>query len=184
MCAGVNDWLSRGSVRLNTGSRCHWPGVVRSSGRQSDCMLEHSSICAQLKLHAALLLDFLTFFPMLMCLKSSDRAHLCSQAHNNMLGCHSQLKVRAALMPEVVSAVESLESQAGASRKSEYVGVGGRPRQRSWAVSPKLFPCELSSEAKAAISEVRHRLARLLRRAVGLQDPAGCGRTQALMFGG
>ena len=57
-------------------------------------------------------------------------------------------------MPEVVSAVEALEAQAGASRKPEYVGAGGRPRQRSWAVSPKLFPCELSSEAKAAISEV------------------------------
>ena len=67
----------------------------------------------------------------------------------------AQLKLRAALMPEVVSAVEALEAQAGASRKPEYVGTGGRPRQRSWAVSPKLFPCELSSEAKAAISEAR-----------------------------
>lgn len=96
-----------------------------------------------------------------------------------MLRCHSQLKVRAALMPEVVSAVEALEAQAGASRKPEYVGAGGRPRQRSWAVSPKLFPCELSSEAKSAISEVCRRLARLLGSAIGLQNLASCRRTQA-----
>lgn len=66
-----------------------------------------------------------------------------------------QLKVRASLMPEVVSAVEALEAAAGGSRVPEYVGAGGRPKKRSWAVSPKLFPCELSSEAQTAISEVR-----------------------------
>ncbi|KAK9821732.1 hypothetical protein WJX81_008527 [Elliptochloris bilobata] len=65
----------------------------------------------------------------------------------------ARLKLRAALMPEVVSAVEALEASAGGSRKPEIVGTAGRPAQRSWAVSPKLFPCELSSEAQAAVSE-------------------------------
>ena len=71
------------------------------------------------------------------------------------MGPAVQLKVRASLMPEVVSAVEALEAAAGGSRVPEFVGAGGRPKKRSWAVSPKLFPCELSSEAQTAISEVR-----------------------------
>jgi len=56
----------------------------------------------------------------------------------------------------VVSPVEALEAGA-ASRRPELVGPGGKPRQRSWAVSPKLFPCELSAEAQAAIAGVRAR---------------------------
>jgi hypothetical protein len=68
----------------------------------------------------------------------------------------AQLKLRAALMPEVVSPVEALEAGA-ASRRPELVGPGGKPRQRSWAVSPKLFPCELSAEAQAAIAGVHAR---------------------------
>ena len=88
----------------------------------------------------------------------------------------AQLKVRAALMPEVVSAVDALEAGAGASRVPEYVGAGGRPRQRSWAVSPKLFPCELSPEAQAAVTEARPKgffaIQAALRR--------NCIRTQAL----
>ena len=134
----------------------------------------------QLKVRAALMPEVMSAVEALEA--QSERS--TSEPYSDTVPLHTQLKVRAALMPEVVSAVEALEAQAGAPRKPEYVGAGGRPRQRSWAVSPKLFPCELSSEAKTAISEVCHRLARLLCSAAGLQDLATCGRTQAACFGG
>jgi hypothetical protein len=49
----------------------------------------------------------------------------------------ARLKLRELLMPEVVSQVE------GTSSKAQRVN-----KIRSWAVSPGLFPCQLSDEAK------------------------------------
>ena len=59
----------------------------------------------------------------------------------------ARLRVRADLMPAVVSAVASLEAAAGS-------GVGARVKPRaSWAVSPDLFPCALTAGTEAMIKD-------------------------------
>eukprot|EP00887_Chlorella_sp_A99_P001989 scaffold18.g1989.t1 len=63
----------------------------------------------------------------------------------------ARLKLREMLMPEVVSLVDAADSVNGASLKPQRVARG--LAARSWAVSPALFPCELSSEAKALASD-------------------------------
>ena len=59
----------------------------------------------------------------------------------------ARLRVRADLMPAVVSALASLEAAAGS-------GAGARVKPReSWSVSPDLFPCGLSPAAEALIRD-------------------------------
>lgn len=55
-------------------------------------------------------------------------------------------------MPEVVSQVESLEKAASASGNSNGAKA---PRIKSWAASPKLFPCDVSPDGKRLMQEVR-----------------------------
>jgi preprotein translocase subunit SecA len=60
----------------------------------------------------------------------------------------ARLRLRADLMPAVVSAVASLEAAAGSG------GAGGRVKPReSWAVSPDLFPCALTPATEALIAD-------------------------------
>lgn len=58
-------------------------------------------------------------------------------------------------MPEVVSQVEALEKAASSSNGSGSNG-SRPPRIKSWAASPKLFPCEVSPEARGLMKEVGH----------------------------
>ena len=68
----------------------------------------------------------------------------------------ARLKLRELLMPEVVSLVD-----ADAAPGSNGSSSSGRPQRavprgltaRSWAVSPKLFPCEVSPEARGLAGE-------------------------------
>ena len=88
--------------------------------------------------------------------------------------CVLQLKLREALLPEVVSQVDHLEGQASsngsrpqassngkkgkAKAKGEGKGrgsdSGGRPL-RTWTANPKLFPCEVPPEAQKLVQEVQ-----------------------------
>lgn len=55
-------------------------------------------------------------------------------------------------MPEVVSQVEALERAASSNGSSNN---GARaPRLKTWAASPKLFPCEVTAEGKRLVEEV------------------------------
>ncbi len=55
-------------------------------------------------------------------------------------------------MPEVVSQVEALERAASSNGSSSN---GARaPRLKTWAASPKLFPCEVTAEGKRLVEEV------------------------------
>ena len=80
-----------------------------------------------------------------------------------------QLKLREALLPEVVSQVDHLEGQASSSNgsrpqassngkkgkgKSKGSEGSGRPL-KSWAANPKLFPCDVSPEAQKLVDEVQ-----------------------------
>ncbi len=64
----------------------------------------------------------------------------------------ARLKLREALMPSVVSQVESLEAAAGKGKGAGRDGAKKPPTEvtrarpvKSWAASPDLFPCELSA---------------------------------------
>ena len=69
----------------------------------------------------------------------------------------ARLKLREALMPAVVSQVDSLEAAAGkggggGKKQQAATQVATRARPvKSWAASPDLFPCELSAETKQLI---------------------------------
>lgn len=90
-----------------------------------------------------------------------------------------QLKLREALLPEVVSQVDHLEGQASSNgsrpqassngkkgkgrAKGEAKGKGsdsdGRPL-RTWTANPKLFPCEVPTETQKLVEEVQPLLIR------------------------
>ncbi|CAL8466787.1 g6323 [Coccomyxa elongata] len=63
----------------------------------------------------------------------------------------ARLKLREALMPEVVSQVDALE-RAKSSNGSSSNGARS-PRLKTWAASPKLFPCEVTAEGKRLMEE-------------------------------
>ena len=63
-------------------------------------------------------------------------------------------------MPEVVSQVEALEAAAARRGSSNGAGASGngappKPRLKTWAAAPGLFPCDVSPEGKKAVQEVR-----------------------------
>ncbi len=79
---------------------------------------------------------------------------VCMQAVIDNCVIFAQLKLREALMPEVVSQVEALERAASSSNNGNGSSNGSRPaRIKSWAASPKLFPCDVSPEAKDLMKE-------------------------------
>lgn len=51
-------------------------------------------------------------------------------------------------MPEIVSQVETLEKAASSNGSKA-------PRLKTWAASPKLFPCDISPDAQKLMHEVR-----------------------------
>ncbi len=76
-----------------------------------------------------------------------------------------QLKLREALLPEVVSQVDHLEGQASSNgsrpqassngKKGKAKGGEGSERPlKSWAANPKLFPCNVAPEAQKLVDEV------------------------------
>ena len=81
--------------------------------------------------------------------------------------CVAQLKLREALLPEVVSQVEALEGHASSNGSRPQASANGKkgkgkgakkggPLLKTWAANPKLFPCDVSPEAPKLIDEVRH----------------------------
>lgn len=81
--------------------------------------------------------------------------------------CVAQLKLREALLPEVVSQVEALESHASSNGGRPQASANGKkgkgkgakkggPPLKTWAANPKLFPCDVSPEVQKLIDEVRH----------------------------
>ncbi len=79
-----------------------------------------------------------------------------------------QLKLREALLPEVVSQVDHLEghsssngsrpqaSSNGKKGKGKNKGGEGSGRPlKSWAANPKLFPCEVAPEAQKLVDKVK-----------------------------
>ncbi len=79
--------------------------------------------------------------------------------------CVVQLKLREALLPDVVSQVEALESHASSNGSTPQASANGKKGKgkgarkgaaplKTWTADPKLFPCDVSPEAQKLIDEV------------------------------
>ena len=105
----------------------------------------------------------------LQCCTASPAAHSgCETAHQSHF-LAMQLKLREALLPEVVSQVDHLEGQGssnGSRPQASSNGKKGKGKGRSseskneaplrtWAANPKLFPCEVAPEAQHLVKEVQ-----------------------------
>ena len=104
-----------------------------------------------------------------------QRCMVCPRAHLGLLRrpinppfFSVQLKLREALLPEVVSQVDHLEGQGSSNGSRPQANSNGKKGKgkgkssessngaplRTWAANPKLFPCEVAPEAQQLVKEV------------------------------
>ena len=105
----------------------------------------------------------------LRCCMASPVAHLGSETARQFPFFAVQLKLREALLPEVVSQVDHLEGQGSSNGSRPQASSNGKTGKgkgkssesknvaplRTWAANPKLFPCEVAPEAQQLVKEVQ-----------------------------